>query len=886
MPGLEPIAALGLAFRTTTTAAVSNGQGAQAPAARDRQLLSLVDRCQGAARDLEEEVKFLQGIPGGKARLLAALQVAAKTTWRKRRLDNLDRKLKETEAHLQTGLLARIFERTEKTGIDLSALDEDVRSFVQEYRKGHTDTAKLVSTESIKTRNHVSVEVKQSEVAIRPHIAQHAMESERWLRQQIGAVLVENSQLNNDIRLQGQRDKLLSSLKFDRINERGNQIKTSHSGTCTWVLRDGSDESRSRVSSSTPSHDSSGGWEDGADNGSDLDHDSRSASSDTDSSYGESDHFSSPAGSDFEWDSLSDWLRSNKKVYWISGKPGAGKSTLIKYILRDTRTSDLLQLWCPNPVLVSHFFWRPGTEMHQSIKSKGFCLLSHDTPSLDRVLGTSTDMALKDSDTDWSAEELQLRLEKLNFADLGRYALINITIPSDYHADLAEGLELELHGKLFQRYNTPSRAEIKKWLVTVLTKKAEGVFLWLFLTTKTVTKAVLSGETIQDLVHRIDRLPGDLSQLYTDMWARNNADDTDHLKDRAAVYFRLALAGAAVQEFTLVPWVTPFTMAIATKPDLTGLCLETSRTKVGLAARLLRASVATKRDVEARCFGLLECSQFGGPHSPQCMMPWHGDEFKKLAPYVSPDTAQFHFVHRTARDFLIHTETGRALMGFTTEALHTKRALELFKGYMASCTLFLMMSKLGWAGWNSIRYAFSLSVALSRNDLEGETELKSEIRRMLVLCERLFDYGYLHGFLEETAPYAIPGLPQTYTTVRRQHSFFRFSVFLMTKYMSFEPLFELLVDIARARDLDKDTKSYILYCVLYRPCETYEQPGPIERLLEWGCSPSAKIPHQQFRGIEGEVLETPLRYFLESKCWTLTAMQDSDAIELKRRQMS
>lgn len=75
--------------------------------AQDKQLVDLADRCRDAARDLQEEVNFLNGQPT-KAKLVATLKIAAKTTWRKRRLDRLDLKLKEAESLLQTGLLTRI----------------------------------------------------------------------------------------------------------------------------------------------------------------------------------------------------------------------------------------------------------------------------------------------------------------------------------------------------------------------------------------------------------------------------------------------------------------------------------------------------------------------------------------------------------------------------------------------------------------------------------------------------------------------------------------------------------------------------------------------------------------------------------------------------------
>ena len=66
-----------------------------------------------------------------------------------------------------------------------------------------------------------------------------------------------------------------------------------------------------------------------------------------------------------------DWLRSsNRHPYWISGKAGSGKSTLMKFICNDPRTMENLQRWAAsqNLFLGRHFFWSVGTPMQKSQK--------------------------------------------------------------------------------------------------------------------------------------------------------------------------------------------------------------------------------------------------------------------------------------------------------------------------------------------------------------------------------------------------------------------------------------------------------------------------------------------------------------------------------------
>jgi len=47
------------------------------------------------------------------------------------------------------------------------------------------------------------------------------------------------------------------------------------------------------------------------------------------------------AKSDKPWDSFPEWLRSGNGVFWISGKAGAGKSTLMKFLCNDVLESSV-----------------------------------------------------------------------------------------------------------------------------------------------------------------------------------------------------------------------------------------------------------------------------------------------------------------------------------------------------------------------------------------------------------------------------------------------------------------------------------------------------------------------------------------------------------------
>jgi len=69
------------------------------------------------------------------------------------------------------------------------------------------------------------------------------------------------------------------------------------------------------------------------------------------------------------WDNFARWLRSGHGVYWINGKAGSGKSTLMNYICNHNRRLELLREWCPQRRLLTptFFFWNAGPYQNKSI---------------------------------------------------------------------------------------------------------------------------------------------------------------------------------------------------------------------------------------------------------------------------------------------------------------------------------------------------------------------------------------------------------------------------------------------------------------------------------------------------------------------------------------
>jgi Cdc6-like AAA superfamily ATPase len=111
------------------------------------------------------------------------------------------------------------------------------------------------------------------------------------------------------------------------------------------------------------------------------------------------------------WESFSSWLQSDDRLFWIQGKPGSGKSTLMKFIIENDNTKCLLSSWPPNTRIISYFLWKIGQESQNSIKGLLCCLLHDlldgDDQMVDKVLDHFSFSGLRDFYQEWSSEEAE-----------------------------------------------------------------------------------------------------------------------------------------------------------------------------------------------------------------------------------------------------------------------------------------------------------------------------------------------------------------------------------------------------------------------------------------------------------------------------------------------
>jgi DNA replication protein DnaC len=63
------------------------------------------------------------------------------------------------------------------------------------------------------------------------------------------------------------------------------------------------------------------------------------------------------------------WLRTGNDVFWISGKPGSGKSTLMRFLAHNSRTKSVLQSQYAGAMILAAFIWSAGSSTQRSQKT-------------------------------------------------------------------------------------------------------------------------------------------------------------------------------------------------------------------------------------------------------------------------------------------------------------------------------------------------------------------------------------------------------------------------------------------------------------------------------------------------------------------------------------
>lgn len=299
---------------------------------------------------------------------------------------------------------------------------------------------------------------------------------------------------------------LLESLRFDQINARQMTIKKAHVKTCKWL-------------------------------------------------YTKSEYL--------------DWLDQTKLsehhgFLWIKGKPGTGKSTLMKYFLANSRK--LMK----GKVVISFFFNARGEGLEKSTLGTYQSLLLQlleRIPTLESVFET-LDLSVRTNGAayQWSEDSLKTLLEEaiLTLGDTSVVCLIDALDECDErqirdmisflehvgelavsdkisfqvcfssrhypHITIESGITLILEGQEGHTHDITSYLEselkignskVAKQVRDEVQEKASGVFLWVVLVVEILNKEHDSGR-IPALRRRLREIPGDLHELFNDILTRDS----------------------------------------------------------------------------------------------------------------------------------------------------------------------------------------------------------------------------------------------------------------------------------------------------------------------------------------------------------------------------
>ena len=440
-------------------------------------------------------------------------------------------------------------------------------------------------------------------------------------------------------------EKILQSLRFDEWKRRFSVVRKAHKQTFEWMLENSED-------ASIP-----------------------------------------PTG-------FKEWLQSQDGIYWIAGKAGSGKSTLMKYLSESPIVIRHLQNWAgPDAecVLIPWFFWSAGSPMQRSQEGLFQSLLfqiMRRCPWLIPITCSARwrdDSVYGDRSDPWTLEELSATLDTIAhqplhgirfciFIDgLDEYeGLPNEIIRVFKHLATSSSIKLCLSSRPWNEFLTAfddgkcdgtlrlerfARPDIELFVKDILENdecftaaerqdkrynifvydvidRAEGVFLWVQLAVTRLLKGLGERNRLEDLQRKLDTVPPTLEKFFQQIFHRiDEADWTESAQVFLITTHAVQALSVAAYHFLEKEGKEPGYAMKATVQPISSVKLEDMHRKVRDRLNFL-------------CKDLLEVNQ------------------------VTMDATfidyQVDFLHRTVRDFLMTKEMHQQLMqratqGHTTE---------------------------------------------------------------------------------------------------------------------------------------------------------------------------------------------------------------------------
>ena len=396
---------------------------------------------------------------------------------------------------------------------------------------------------------------------------------------------------------------------------------------------------------------------------------------------------------------FDNWLRYHNGIYWIMGKAGSGKSTLMKFLLNHSRTADSLRKWAGTKEIVtaSYFFWNSGRSIQKSqeglFRSLLYEILSQ-CPDLVRTVCASKAATVRPFVKEvepWTQQELWHAIGQLKDQSgvRARFCFF-IDGLDEYEGDpndvvsVLESLRSWPDVKLcvssrpwnefkdaFGRRSDPqlaledlSREDIKIYvrdtleknprfralkvkdnrsqdLVQEIVQKARGVFLWVILVVKSLLTGLSNADRVGDLQRRLRGFPETLEKYFGHMIASVEP----MYREQTAQAFTFALEADEPLSLTMYSFLDEEDLDAVIAAPISSLTTED----------ILTRQDDMERRLSARCKGLLEVDfcpdrdyeEYSNHHrtAPE------GYLYRRL--FSEP---KVQFLHRTVKDFLHTTD--------------------------------------------------------------------------------------------------------------------------------------------------------------------------------------------------------------------------------------
>ncbi|KAK4217708.1 hypothetical protein QBC37DRAFT_396565 [Rhypophila decipiens] len=430
---------------------------------------------------------------------------------------------------------------------------------------------------------------------------------------------------------------ILRSLSFDSRPTRHLTIPEAHQKTFQWVLKHGSDEGMSR---------------------------------------------------------LAGWLVAGKGIFWVSGKPGSGKSTLMKFVADSPETASLASKWSLwnrliigllQTLLYEIFRQRPdlieptcSARWQQVAGGKSGKMDAWTLAELHEALRKITPKNLTSTSTEHMQVKFCFFIDGLDeyegdhlrlcqsLQELAKSPSVKLCVSSRPWNVFEEAFGSNVDSKIYMQDLTRDNirryalsrleehprwslvapiASRGKWLVDQITERACGVFLWVFIVTKLLREGLTNRDSFTDISRRLVSFPVELEP-----------------------FFRQILE--SVEPFYHKKMASTLLVALGADWPLNGLIYEFHEQEYDNADYMLHTPTSVMNDDEMK--EILE------------NLVWRLNSRSRGLLELESESGTVTFLHRTVRDFLKTHDMSKFLSekvarGFNTNFTLLKAHITLIK---------------------------------------------------------------------------------------------------------------------------------------------------------------------------------------------------------------